>query len=107
MSWYSYAYALVIWNTLGEASEKAFAKEWGIALGIDNALQLREVVKDTLEVAAVLLVADCVGLVSTLGWWEAHLDFLSAQATLLHGGATTWWERVSRHMDFSHRLVDE
>lgn len=107
MAWYSFANALIIWKTLGEASEVAFAREWGIALGLDNALQLRDVVKDALVAAVVLLVADSLGVVSTTDWFCGHMDFLSAQATLLGGGATSWWGRVSRHMQFSHRIVED
>lgn len=42
MAWYSYAYALIIYDRLGMGAERAFATQWGIALGIDNALQARQ-----------------------------------------------------------------
>lgn len=41
LAWYSYAYGRLMYERLGEGAERAFAREWGIALGIDNALQVR------------------------------------------------------------------
>lgn len=104
---FAYTYALLMYERLGEGAEIAFAREWGIALGIDNALQLRGVVQDAVVTSVLLLAADKLGAVPTVSYLESTLDFMSCQATLLHGRATTWRERMQTQLDFTHRLRDE
>ena len=83
----------------GQRAEAAFTRSWGVGLGIEQAVQFKDVIEDSGRLFLTLLFMQLL-LVSPGRWWEQHLDALSVQGTLLQQGATTFRQRMGTHLTF-------
>lgn len=95
---------LAIYKLLGSDAERAFATDWGTGLAIEQASQLRDILKDLLKEVLVLLLLEQLRVVPAAQWFEELVDLLSVQGTLLSGRGTTWAERVGAHVRFNSRI---
>ena len=83
-------------------AEHSFTRDWGVGLAIENGTQLQKAAQTAIEGA--LLFGLFVRYSPPL-WLETQLDVLSVQATMLHGRATTWAERMATHRTFHGRVA--
>lgn len=95
---------MLIYKLLGSRAEQAFASDWGTGLAIEQASQLRDILKDLLQEVALLLILDQLRIVGPAVWFEEQMDYLSVQATMFVGMGTNWSDRIRAHMQFYHRI---
>jgi hypothetical protein len=107
LTWFIFAYGVLIYDQLGASAESSFVRAWLVALGVDNAAQWKDVATEALKGAALLLILDRLWLVSNGRWVEDHVDVLSVTATMLTGGAVTRWQRLRAHLRFFAFVEDE
>lgn len=50
------------------------------------------------------MILERLNLENPIKWLETHADFLSVQATLYSGKATTWWQRMQVHIQYYERV---
>jgi hypothetical protein len=132
LTWFIFAYGLLIYTQLGAGAEESFVRAWLVALGVDNAAQWKDVAVEALKGAALMLLLDRLWLVSNARWVEArcahvhlrasaciralmffflqrlqdHVDVLSVTATMLTGGAVSRWQRLRAHLRFFAYVED-
>jgi hypothetical protein len=99
-TWFCFAYGRLIYDQLGRRAENSFVQSWLVALGVDNAGQWRDILKEAAQGAALLLVLDRLWLLPSARWLEEHVDHLSVGATLLAGGAASRMRRLRAHLRF-------
>lgn len=94
-------YGRLIWDQLGPSGEDSFVTSWLVALGVDNASQWRDVLKEALQGAAVVLLLDRLRLLPSGRWLEEHLDQLSVGATLVATAGASRARRLRAHLRFN------
>ena len=97
-------YGKLIYDLVGPAEEAGFAREWGIAVGLDNAAQWKDVVNEAVQSTLKLLLLQRLRLVPAEKWLEEAADALSVQATLVHAAARGRWDRLRAHLSFNARV---
>lgn len=71
---------------------------------MENASQWKDVFKEALQVAVILVLLDRLGFVEAENWLEAHADTLSVQAALIGGAGTTGLAAARRFMEHTARV---
>ena len=104
MAWMIFTYGKLIYDLIGPAEEAAFSREWGIAVGLDNAAQWQDVIQEAVSSTLKLLVLQRLRLVPAEKWLEESLDALSVQATLLAAAARGRWDALRAHLSFNARV---
>ena len=104
MAWVIFTYGKLIYDLIGPAEEAAFAREWGVAVGLDNAAQWQDVIQEAVSSTLKLLVLQRLRLIPAEKWLEESLDALSVQATLLDVAMRGRWARVRAHLRFNARV---
>jgi hypothetical protein len=95
-----FAYGRLIYDQLGKSAENSFVTSWLVALGVDNASQWRDILKEAAQGAALLLLFDRLWLLPADRWLEEHVDQLSVGATQLAGAAASRARRLRAHLRF-------
>ena len=90
-----FTYGMLIYRLAGAQEEAAFARSWGVSYGMNAATEWRDVLKEALNGALVLVVLETLYLTRNVHWLEEHIDLLSLQA-LLFGRATRWGRCAAR-----------
>lgn len=75
-----------------------------VGLGIDNAAQWKDILKESAQLALVMILLDRLGFVDGEPWFEANLDTMSVQAALFHGKAVSVWESTWHFMIHTSRI---
>ena len=104
MSYFIFVYGMVVYNLLGASAQNSFSATWGMSYLLDNISQWKDVATTAVQTVAVLYVYDALRIISDGRWFEAHLDTLSVQATLLSGARAGWWERTRTYIKFTARI---
>lgn len=104
LAWFVLVYGGLIFELLGDGSQRHFLRDWGVGLGVDNLRQWQDVAKEALKAAVVLAVLDRLGLVGGDPWLEIHLDTLSVQSTLFHGRALSRWQGLRQYLHYIKRV---
>ena len=94
-SWFIFTYGMIIYRRLGPEAEKQFVKTWGVGVGMDNVQQWRDVGKEALKAAALIIVLDMLRVTSHRSWFEEFCDFASVQALLFKGTTRSLWGQVT------------
>lgn len=71
---------------------------------MDNAWQWKDLLKDAIKMALVVLILDKIGFIDNEQWLENHVDTMSVQSALFHGKAMTWWQSLRHFMHATARL---
>lgn len=71
---------------------------------MDHASQWKDVFKETLQLAVIVVILDRLGFIDGESWLEVHCDTLSVQATLFHGRAVTWLGGLKQFVDHVARV---
>ena len=106
LTWFVFAYGLLIYQQLGMGAERTFAIGWLVSLGVDNASQWRDILVEAAKGAALVVLLDALWVLPNGRWMEGHLDVASVHATLLAGGAVSRWRRLRAHLDFFAYVED-
>ena len=70
----------LIYQMLGDEAEGAFARDWGVGLGFDQATQCQGVLKSVIVKVIILTLMDRGGILGAQQWLEVYLDQVSVQA---------------------------
>jgi hypothetical protein len=99
---------MLIYRLLGSETEAAFAKSWGVSYGLNAATEWREVAKEALKGAAVVVLLETLYLTRNLHWLEENIDHMSLQALLFGRAGVPLgpWQRARLFFDFQRRLTD-
>ena len=81
-SWFIFTYGSLIYVLLGQKSEGAFARSWGISYGLNLATEWRGIIIQAAKGAFVLAVLERLCLTRPQPWLEDAIDYYSLQALL-------------------------
>ena len=81
MTWFIFAYGILIANLSGPKDAVSFTNTWGVSYALDQARSTLPMVQSALVMQAVMPFVKMY-IVATPAWWSSHLDFLSVHATM-------------------------
>ncbi len=81
-AWFIFTYGMLVYKLLGASAQDSFARSWGVSYGVGAAAEWKEVGKEALKAAVVLIILERLFLTRPAAWMEAHIDYLSVQALL-------------------------
>lgn len=84
--------------------QENFVTDFVIGLGLDNAAQCADLVKELGKLALLFLVLEKLGLVAAPTWFERWIDHLSIESTLLRRQRAVLWERARAFLQFHRRI---
>jgi hypothetical protein len=99
---------ILIYRLLGAETEAAFARSWGVSYGFNALSEWREVAKEALKSAAVLMILESLYLTRNVHWIEEQVDHMSLQALLFGrtGVPLGPLGRARLYFEFQRRLTD-
>jgi hypothetical protein len=70
--WFIFTYGMLIYRLLGSETEAAFARSWGVSYGFNALSEWREVAKEALKGALILVILESLYLTRNVHWLEVR-----------------------------------
>ena len=88
-SWFIFTYGMLIYRQMGDQAQKKFTQSWGVNFGVGSASEWQDVAQAAIQAAVIVVILDMLHITRDGSWFEQQVDFLSTQASLFSGAATS------------------
>jgi len=103
-AWVIFTYGMLIYRNLGPEAQEQFSQTWGVGYALDNVQQWRDVCKEAVKAALLLVILDLLRVTTNRAWFEEFVDFSSTQALLFGGAAKSWWGQTALLVKYNSRV---